>query len=53
MGRDKENLQEWKKKNIFRYEINIHKEIDKDIYECFSKIENKKTLIQVNKRRYI
>lgn len=45
MGRDKENLQLWKKKNIKRYEFYLHKESDKDLYEYIEKIDNKRAYL--------
>ena len=42
MGRDKENLDKWRKQVQKRFEFYINKETDADVLEWFEKIPNKR-----------
>ena len=42
MGRDMDNMYEWRKKNQKRYEFYLNKEMDKDVYEWLERIANKR-----------
>ena len=42
MGRDAENDKKWRKASLFRYEINLNRENDKDVLEYFEPIPNKR-----------
>ncbi len=42
MGRNKENLDKWSKEKKKRFEFYINKEKDKDVYEYFETIPNKR-----------
>ena len=42
MYKEKEDYYKWKKNFIKRYEFNIHKEVDKEVYEYFEQITNKR-----------
>ena len=42
MGRDLENLAEWKKKNIWQYNFSLNYSADKEVIEHLEKIDNKK-----------
>lgn len=37
-----EKRKNWKKTALYRYEINLHRDIDKDVLEYFEPIENKR-----------
>lgn len=45
MARDMDNLYAWRKDVLKRYEFSIHKENDKDLYEYFERIKNKRQYI--------
>ena len=45
MGRDLDNMYEWRKKNQKRFEFYLNKELDKDVYEWFE--------TKTNKRQYL
>lgn len=42
MGRDVENDRKWRKASLFRYEINLNRENDKEVLDFFEKIPNKR-----------
>ena len=42
MGRDMDNMYKWRKETIKRYELTLHKENDKDVYEKLESIDNKR-----------
>ena len=42
MGGITENRKNWKKSTLFRYEINLHRENDKEVLDYFEKIPNKR-----------
>ena len=42
MGRDVENDKKWRKASLFRYEINLNRENDKEVLDFFEKIPNKR-----------
>ena len=42
MGRDVENDRKWRKASLFRYEINLNRENDKEVLDVFEKIPNKR-----------
>ena len=51
MGRDVENDRKWRKASLFRYEINLNRENDKEVLDFFEKIPNKrKYLISLIKK---
>ena len=42
MGGITENRKNWKKSTLYRYEINLHRELDKEVLEYFEPIPNKR-----------
>lgn len=45
MGRDMENLYQWRKDHQKRYEFYLHKELDKEVYEKLESVKNKRQYI--------
>lgn len=45
VGRDKENLDKWRKQVQKRFEFYINRETDADVLEWFEKIQNKRQYI--------
>jgi len=43
--RDKENNIKWRKGNLMRYEFTLNKNTNKQAYEHFSKITNKRSYL--------
>ena len=42
MGRDKDNLDKWRKANQKRFEFYLNRESDKEVLEWFEQIPNKR-----------